>query len=96
MQTTFNGTWEQWTQLSAREKDAQRDNRGLHPRLKGLEGKRVEVSPKREYGASRFWVGITTGWMPVHLAMHGNAHGSSDVVNATEQFDSVKVLKESR
>ncbi|REJ65662.1 MAG: hypothetical protein DWQ31_17125 [Planctomycetota bacterium] len=38
----------------------------LTPQLRGLEGRRVEVVDK--YGDKRrFWVGKSTGWLPVHL-----------------------------
>ena len=38
----------------------------LTPQLVGLEGKRVEVTtPSGE--KSRFWVGKSTGWVPIHL-----------------------------
>lgn len=38
----------------------------LTPELVGLEGKRVEVTtPAGE--TSRFWVGKSTGWQPIHL-----------------------------
>lgn len=42
----------------------------LSPALKGLEGKRVEVAyPDGEGGIyrTRFWVGRSTGWLPIHL-----------------------------
>lgn len=38
----------------------------LHPLLKGKEGKRVEVT-SRDGSKRRFWVGKSTGWIPVHL-----------------------------
>jgi hypothetical protein len=37
----------------------------LSPQLIGLEGKRVQVTAP-DYSA-RFWVGKSTGWLPVHL-----------------------------
>lgn len=38
----------------------------LTPQLEGLEGRRVQVTD-REGTTRRFWVGKSTGWMPVHL-----------------------------
>lgn len=89
----FNGTWADWTALSKMERDALRDTSNLHPKLIGLEGKRVRVTPKREYGLSTFRVGISTGWKPIHMAMRTRiARGSSDTIRADERFDSVTVL----
>ena len=70
-----------------------RDMSKLHPKLIGLEGKRVRVTPKRKYGLSTFRVGRTTGWQPVHLAMRSNAIGSSDIINASEVFETVECLE---
>lgn len=81
-----------WDAMAPAERDAARDRSKLHPQLIGLEGKRVRVTPKREFGPSTFRVGISTGWRPCHLAMRGNAHGSSDVLSEREKFDRVEVL----
>jgi hypothetical protein len=40
----------------------------LEPRLIGLENKRVEVTSK-DGSKSRFWVGKSTGCIPIHLAI---------------------------
>jgi len=39
----------------------------LQPKLKGLEGKRVEVTHAATDYKERFWVGRSTGWRPIHL-----------------------------
>lgn len=49
---------------SAYSKD--RCNADLSPQLIGLEGKRVEVTLP-DGDRSRFWVGKSTGWFPIHL-----------------------------
>jgi hypothetical protein len=85
-------THEAWKLLSSHEREVMRDNTRLNPKLIGLEGKRVRVTPKRTDGYSTFRVGKTTGWRPVHLAMRSNAYGSSDIVSHTEHFESVTVL----
>ena len=49
-----------------------RDESELIPALRGLEGKRVEVTtPDGE--KSRFWVGKSTGWRPIHLEIKTRA-----------------------
>lgn len=85
-------TQAKWNAMTPREREAARDNSHLHPKLTGLEGRKVRVTPKREYGASTFIVGETTGWRPAHLAMRGSARGSSDVIRHTEEFLTVTVL----
>lgn len=87
-----NMTQDKWNHLSRAERQRLVDTSHLHPKLIGLEGARVRVTPKREYGRSTFIVGITTGWRPAHLAMRSGAHSSSDLVDADESFD-VKVLR---
>ena len=83
-----------WNALSASEKSAQVDKSKLHPKLIGLEGYRVRVTPKRGDGCkSTFRVGKTTGWQPVHLAVRANAYGSSDIIHHTEYFETVTILK---
>lgn len=82
-------TQAKWDALTASQREKMRDNSELHPLLSTYIGQKVKVLPKREFGASTFRVGITTGWRPVLLAMRGNAHGSSDTINATEVFTSI-------
>ena len=62
----------------------------LTPQLVGLEGKRVEVVSA--WGERmRFYVGKSTGWMPIHLAVaRRDSTGGCGVVGAP--FQSVRVL----
>lgn len=90
--TPAAGRWDLWVKMNERERDAVRDTSALHPTLIPYEGKRVRVTPKRKFGANTFRVGRTTGWQPVHLAMRGNAHGSSDTINRDERIDRVTLL----
>lgn len=85
-------TQAKWDSLTPAQRDAARDTSGLCPQLIGLEGKRVRVYPKREYGRSVFRVGRSTGWRPCHLAMAPNARGSSDVLSERDSFERVEVL----
>jgi len=85
-------TQAKWDAMTPREREAARDNSHLHPKLTGLEGRKVQVTPKRQFGASTFTLGKTTGWRPAHLAMRGSARGSSDVIQRTEEFLTVTVL----
>ena len=66
----------------------------LCPQLIGLEGRRVEVVDK--YGDTRrFWVGKSTGWLPVHLEIsRKTSHGGPAVMGAP--FKSVRVIGRSR
>jgi len=51
----------------------------LAPALKGLEGKRVEVTTPAG-DSSRFWVGKSTGWSPCHLEIaRRDSHGGGAV-----------------
>lgn len=81
-----------WDTLSREERAKQVDTSELHPKLIGLEGRKVWVTPQRKFGRSIFRVGKTTGWRPVHLAMRGNARGSSDVIRKDEHFATVTIL----
>lgn len=66
----------------------------LSPQLMGLEGKRVEVvdssGEKR-----RFWVGKSTGFIPVHLEIHNTRSTGGGAVMGTP-FKSVRVVREHR
>lgn len=60
----------------------------LEPQLVGLEGKRVEVTRNGE--TSRFIVGKSTGWMPIHLEIaNRRSDGGPSVFGP---FDSVRVV----
>lgn len=88
-------TQAKWDALTRQERDAMRDTSELHPKLLAYVGKRVRVTPKREYGLTSFIVGTSTGWRPCMLAMRNDprSHGSSDVIRPNEQIDTVTVLK---
>lgn len=66
----------------------------LTPQLIGLEGKRVEVEDN--FGeVRRFWVGRSTGWIPIHLEITRNGnHGGGAVTGAP--FKRVTVLSGTR
>lgn len=81
-------TQERWSAMSKSERDAARDNSELNAALLPYVGKRVRVTPDREFGMSTFTVGMTTGWRPVLLAMQRGA-GSSDTISVDERFDSI-------
>lgn len=85
-------TQAKWDAMTPREREAARDVSHLHPKLRGLEGRKVRVSPARQFGASTFRVGMSTGWRPCHLAMRGNARGSSDTIRHNEEFTSVQII----
>ena len=91
-----NPQWADWQAATPAEKAKYRDPSDLHPQLVGLEGKRVRVEPKREYGLTTFRVGKSTGWKPIHLAMRNDPRqrGSSDIVRAEEVFTRVTVLRD--
>lgn len=78
---------------SARKRNADtgwRSESELHPLLKGLEGKRVEVTSSVTGETRRFWVGKSTGFVPCHLEIaRRNCLGGEAV---TADFDSVRVL----
>jgi hypothetical protein len=51
----------------------------LEPRLIGLEGKRVLVT-EADGSSRKFWVGKSTGWMPVHLEIENRKHDGGAAV----------------
>lgn len=79
-------TQAKWDTMPKAQRDKMRDTSELHPLLSTYIGQKVKVLPKREFGASTFTVGMTTGWRPVLLAMRSNASGSSDIIRADEVF----------
>lgn len=63
----------------------------LTPELRGLEGKRVEVVDC--YGETRrFWVGRSTGWLPIHLEIERRNSGGGGGVTGTP-FRSVREVR---
>ena len=79
-------TQAKWDAMTKTQRDKMRDMSEVHPLLSTYIGQKVKVSPKRQFGASTFRVGITTGWRPVLLAVRSNAHDSSDIIRADEVF----------
>lgn len=75
-------------------KTGKRCNTDLTPQLIGLEGKRIEVvdcyDEKR-----RFWVGKSTGWIPIHLEIEKRSDDGGGGVTGTP-FKSIRVLEEHR
>ena len=69
-----------------------RFNHQLEPRLIGLEGKRVEVTDK-EGNKRRFYVGKSTGFVPVHLEISKRNSTGGDVVYIRDT-DTIKVIGE--
>ena len=66
----------------------------LIPELKGLEGKRVEVTDIYEPRPRRFYVGKSTGWMPCHLEISRvNSHGGPAAMGP---YKSVRVIPRMR
>lgn len=80
-----------WDSLSSAARDAIRDESGLCSQLKGLEGRRVRVTPGF-YGerSATFTVGRSTGWRPCHLAVRRGARGSSRVLTENTVFRTVQ------
>lgn len=71
-----NMTQAKWDRMTPAQRDAARDNSGLSPQLRGLEGWRVEVKDKADSRPRRFIVGRSTGWRPCHLEIsRSNARG---------------------
>ena len=86
-------TQQHWDSLSLRERGAIIDLSDLNTSLLPYLGQKVRVTPKREFGASTFRVGKTTGWRPAMLAIRGNARGSSDLIGSDEGFTSIERVK---
>jgi hypothetical protein len=66
-----------------------KDLSDLSPQLIGLEGWRVEAITT--YGEiRRFYVGMSTGWRPVHLEVHNRRSRGGNAASKT--YQSVKRL----
>jgi hypothetical protein len=71
----------------------QRCEADLHPHLKGLEGKRIEVEkPQFDSDPKRFIVGKSCGWMPVHLVVKTRRSHGGDPINRGHDFGRITVL----
>lgn len=71
------------------EKTSQRTGRkceiGLHPKLKGKEGKRLAIVYPG--GEERYFrVGRSTGWLPCHLYVEGDSDGG-EAISPSEEFE---------
>lgn len=83
-------TQARWDRLSPAERHAMRDMSGLTPQLRGLEGRRVEVTTL--YGETRrFWVGMSTGWRPCHIERKTTR--SLGGPSAEREYASVRVVR---
>lgn len=87
--------FKEWHALPVEEQQRLRSTAGLHPKLRGLEGKVIDVF--LEGGKKkRFKLGISTGWRPTHLWLRGwNAHGGHSIP-PQEPIVSVAVVNPTR
>ena len=86
-------TQARWDRLSKAERSRIRSDAGLTPQLKGYEGCRVEVIDN--YGERRrFWVGLSTGWVPCHLEIPRT--DSSGGISADKSYQSVIIIRTKR
>ena len=70
-----------------------KDLSDLNPQLIGLEGWRVEATTTHNY-TTRFIVGKSTGWKPVHLEIL--TRRSLGGIPAEKQYTSIKKLEKVR
>jgi hypothetical protein len=62
----------------------------LHPELKSLKGKRVEVV---QYGQKeRFYVGMSNGWIPTLLRIRTKSSSGGEAISFDEKFQSIRVV----
>ena len=67
---------------------------GLHPKLRGLEGSRVEATL---YGERvRFQVGKSTGWIPCHLQIHNSRSTGGGSIRPDADLGDVVVIRRGR
>lgn len=64
---------------------------GLHPKLKGLEGYRIECIRNGE--KVRFWVGKSTGWIPSHLAIHNTRSRGGDAISLNDTLSDIVIIQ---
>ncbi len=96
--TAARGTLDAYTNLSILQELAKQHNARtgyrfeceLHPQLKGLEGKRVEVV-NAEGETVKFYVGKSTGWIPCHLEIESRRSSGGGAVDS-RPFKSVRVI----
>jgi hypothetical protein len=76
--------------LQAAKDSGKRLKCGLHPRLIGLEGKRVECTL---YGEKvRFIVGKSTGFIPCHLQIERRGNTGGGWISEASELGSIKIL----
>lgn len=79
------------------EKTGKRCDIELHPQLVGLEGKRVKVTYPDKYKdwglPSRFWVGKSMGWMPIHLEIKSQRSSGGAAISHNIPFKTLEVIK---
>lgn len=85
-------TQERWDRMTADEKDAVRDLSGLHPKLIGKEGWRVEIVSEWDDRPARFYVGRSTGWRPCHLRIKTRRSLGGNAISPTEPIRVVAIL----
>lgn len=88
------GTLEAWAEheaaIEAARQTGKRLTCGLHPRLIGLEGKRVECTI---YGEKvRFIVGKSTGFIPCHLQIERRGNTGGGGISEAAELGSIKIL----
>lgn len=64
---------------------------GLNPRLRGSEGRRVEVT-EHNGTVRRFQVGRSTGWIPCHLELY-NRRSRGGVAISPDDFKNVRIIR---
>ena len=88
--TLYGMTQRRWDSLTPMQRNHLRDLSDLSPQLRGLEGQRVEVVTLD--GVPRtFWVGISTGWRPIHSEVAALSATSGS--RAAKQYQSVRVIQ---
>ena len=86
----YGMTQRRWDSLTPTQREQLRDLSDLSPQLRGLEGQRVEVVTLD--GVPRtFWVGISTGWRPIHSEVAALSATSGS--RAAKQYQSVRVIQ---
>lgn len=63
----------------------------LHPALRGLEGRRVEVTMHGE--KVRFQVGRSTGWIPCHLQIHNARSSGGGAISRDTQISNLRAIR---
>ncbi len=83
-------TQQRWSAMTDVQRDEMRDLSGLTPQLLGLEGWRVETESMTGNFTTRFIVGRSTGWKPIHIAL--SRRDSSGGIGAMKEYKAVRKL----